>query len=177
MSKTRFVVLSVGAIGLALSLIGCGGGSPTSPPSPPAPVSNVVEEGKGGLGADTVGPVTFSTSASGTLDMKVQWTSPANDVDIFLARGTDPCTLETFNNRSCGFIATEESTTMKPSKLRVTAVAPGAYTLYIANFGDSDETVSWEIVLTTTASGASVSGSSVGRGTAKGALSRMVEPR
>jgi len=185
MSKTSRLLLSLGTLGLASSLIHCGGsGSPTAPSAPvptpaPAPVSNVISKGSSALGSKTVAPVTFTTTSVGTLDVTVDWTLAANDVDIFLARGTEPCTLATFNDRSCGFMATEESTTMKPEKLRVTNLAPGAYSLYVANYGSSDESIAWQFVLTT-ASGASVpsvTSSAVRRSAAKGPLRGILDPR
>jgi hypothetical protein len=112
------------------------------------------------------------------VEVTVDWTFASNDIDIYLARGTEPCTLETFNNRTCGFIATEESTTLKPERLSVPNLAPGPYTLYIANFGATAESVACQIALTTL-SGASSSVTSAGvrgAGTAKGRLNRILEP-
>jgi len=117
---------------------------------------------------------------SGNLDLTVEWTFASNDVDIFIVRGTAPCTLATFNNRTCGFIATSESATLKPEKLTINNMAAGAYTLYVANFGSSDESVAWQIVLTTGAGASRSSLSSSGVGgpvRAKGALDRILAPR
>ena len=173
-------------IGLVISLTGCGGGGggPAAPSTPaptpaPPPVVTVIAQGSSALDSKVIAPVVFTTTATGTLDMTVDWTFASNDVDIFLARGSEPCTLATFNNRTCGFIATEESTTMKPSKLRAPSLAAGTYSLYVANFGDTDESIAWQFLLTTGSgsSASSVTTSAVGRGTAKGRLRRMVEPR
>jgi hypothetical protein len=184
MNKARPLLPFLGIVGLTLSLTGCGGKSPTTPSSPPAtlapaPVTTVVAQGSSSLNAETVAPVVFTTSTTGTLDMTVDWTFPSNDVDIFLARGSTPCTLATFNDRTCGFIATEESTTMKPAKLRAASLAPGTYSLYVANFGDRDESVAWQFVLTTVSgsSASSPTSSAAGRGMAKGLLRRIVGPR
>lgn len=175
------------ALALAALLAACGGGggslatTPTILPTPaPAPVSTVISQGSGSVPSKNVAPVTFSTTATGTLGVTVDWTFPSNDVDIFIVRGTAPCTLTTFNNRTCGFIATSESTTQKPEKLSINNLAAGAYTLYVGNFGSSDESVAWQIVLTTGlgTSGSSLSGSGVGGPVgAKGALDRVLDPR
>jgi hypothetical protein len=184
MSLLRAVRVSVFSLSIAVACVGCGGdGGPTgtSTPSPtpiPPPVTSIVASGNSPLGASTVAPVAFSTTTVGTLDVTVDWTFAANDVDIFLARGTAPCSLASFNDRSCGFIASEESTTMKPSRLRAASLAPGAYSLYVANFGDTDESVAWQVVLTTV-SGASLPSVAAAqdRGVAKGPASRMTEAR
>jgi hypothetical protein len=131
------------------------------------------------MGSKHVAPVVFTTTAAGSVAITVDWTFATNDVDIFLARGSEPCTLQTFNDRSCGFIATEESLSMKPEKLTIPSLAAGTYSLYIANFGDTDESVAWQVTLTSTsASAASVATTAtVQRNAAKGALSRILEPR
>jgi hypothetical protein len=185
MSLVRAVRVSVGSLCISMAGIGCGGsgGGPTTagspPPTPvPQPVTSLISQGSSPLGPSTVAPVPFTTTSLGTLDITVDWTFASNDVDIFLARGTNPCSLETFNDRSCGFIATEESTTMKPSRLRAANIAPGAYSLYVANFGDGDESVAWQVVLTTV-SGSSLpsAASSQDRATAKRPAIRIAEPR
>ena len=118
-------------------------------------------------------------TASGTIGLEVNWTFTTNDVDIFLVRGSLPCTLQSFNDRSCGFIATEESTSMKPEKQSIPGLAAGTYTLYVANYGDTDESVAWQVTLTST-SASSVSSAAaepVRRGATKGAVKGIVEPR
>ena len=141
-------------------------------------MTRVISSGSGSLDADSVAPVVFTTTASGTVGVEVNWTFATNDVDIFLARGNEPCTLETFNDRSCGFIATEESASMKPERLTVPNLAAGTYTLYVANFGDTDESVAYQITLTSaSASASSATTATVRRGAAKGTLHRTVELR
>ena len=124
-------------------------------------------------------PLVFTTTASGTVGVEVNWTFATNDVDIFLVRGNDPCTVETFNDRSCGFIATEESPSMKPERLTVPNLAAGTYTLYVANFGDTDESVAWQVTLTSTSanSASSATTANVRRGAKKGTLNRIHELR
>jgi len=173
----------------ALMLPGCGkckstdpscSSSPSpTPPPPPVQVTRVVASGSGSIQSKFVAPVVFTTTASGTVGIEVNWTFATNDVDIFLARGSEPCTLQTFNDRSCGFIATEESLSMKPEKLTVPSLAAGTYSVYIANFGDTDESVAWQVTLTSTsASSTSVAtAATVQRSAAKGTLQRILEPR
>ena len=134
-----------------------------SPPTTPPPTSVVVHDDAFPVGSKVLVPDTFSTSATGTLVVTLDWTFASNDIDIFVARGTEPCTLQTFNNRTCPFIATEESATLKPEKLTIPNLPAGAYTLYVANFGATDESVACHIVLTS-ATSASISSVPVGRG-------------
>jgi hypothetical protein len=169
---------------IALGLSGCGSDTvgpppPPTPPPPPAQVTRVVSQGSGSLPAHFIGPVVFTTTTAGTVGIEVNWTFATNDVDIFVTRGSDPCTLQTFNDRSCGFIATEESVSMKPEKLTVAGLAAGTYTLYIANFGDTDESVAYQVTLTSASagSGPSATTATVRRGAAKGTLNGILEPR
>jgi hypothetical protein len=152
--------------------------SPTPPP-PPAQVTRVVSQGSDTLESETLGAVVFTTTTSGTVGVEVNWTFATNDVDIYLTRGHDPCTEETFNNRSCGFIATEESPSLKPERLTVPNLAAGTYTLYVANFGDTDESVAWQVTLTSASasSTSSATTATVPRSAAKGTLNRILELR
>ena len=168
---------------ILVGLAGCGGSGPFTPPPPtptPPPVTRVIEQDTFALGSRTLVPNTFTTTSTGTVEVTVDWTLASSDIEIFLARGTEPCTLATFNNRTCGFIATAENPAQKPERLSVPNLAAGPYTLYIANFGASAESVACQIALTTL-SGASVpsltSASIGGAGIAKGHLDRILEPR
>jgi hypothetical protein len=180
MTKSRFDTVAGACVAVLLvGLAACDGKTPVTPTSPspsPPPVtrSTVIGDASFALGSRVVIPVTFATTASGTLEVTVDWTFASNDVDIFVARGSEPCTLETFNNRSCGFIATEESTTLKPEKLTIPNFAAGSYTLYVANFGATDESASYHLVLTTT-SAASVRSVSTGATANKGRVNRIGE--
>jgi hypothetical protein len=183
------VLLCLTVVAAALVLPSCGGGGaggcaanpagpgcqPSASPSP-TQVTRVVSQGNRALGSKFLAPVVFTTTAAGTVAVEVNWTFATNNVDIFLARGSEPCTLQTFNNRSCGFIATEESTSMKPEKLTVTGLAAGTYTLYVGNYGASDESVAYQVTLTST-SASSASAATVQRNAAQGPLNRILEPR
>ncbi len=156
------------------------GATCTPPPTTaPAAVTRIVSQGNDSLESGFLGWVVFTTTTAGTLGVEVNWTFTTNDVDIFLARGNDPCTDETFGNGTCPFIATEESSSMKPEKLSVPNLAAGTYTLYIANFGDTDESVAWQATLTSTSASSvsSATTASVRRGAAKKSLNRIIELR
>ena len=151
---------------LVIVIPGCGGGSsstaPTTVPVPtptPAPVSRVVAEGSfSGLGVRVLASVTpFTTTATGTLAVTVDWTFDSNDVDIYLTRGTDPCTVDDFNSGQCQFVGSSESFTAKPEKVSATGATSGPYTLYIGNRGPTEKAVSYQVVLTTGGGASSVS--------------------
>ncbi|MGE4162185.1 MAG: hypothetical protein AB7G23_10685 [Vicinamibacterales bacterium] len=150
-----------GTAGAALlTLIACGGSSPSSPsanptPSPaptptPTAAPTLLFQGGGLLPPRTLLITPFTTTATGTIGASVDWTFANSDLDLFLVRGTDPCTLDQFNNRQCPFLGAAESLTTKPETLSVPDLAAGAYTLYVANFADVQESVSVQITLTAT---------------------------
>jgi hypothetical protein len=146
-------------------LVACGGDSGTSPapvptptpPPPPAPV--IVSQGSSSLRAGFLGRVfPFTTTRAGTLDATVDWTFASNDVDAAITRGD--CSLEQFMAVQCQVVAFAVSTTAKPERLMVSGAAPGTYTLFIENAGPTDESVAWQVVLTPSASSASVANGS-----------------
>ena len=187
------VLLSLAVVAAAVVLPSCGGGDdgpnctsnpagPGCPPPPttlPATVTRIVSQGNDSLESKTLGFVVFNTTTTGTLGVEVNWTFATNDIDIALVRGNDPCDEEALINGTCNFIATEESPTMKPERLTVPNLPAGTYTLYIVNFGDTDESVAWQVTLTSTSasSASSATTANVRRGAAKGTLHRTVELR
>ena len=70
----------------------------------------------------------LTTTATGTIGVTVDWTLSTNNVDIYLTRGTDPCTVDQFNNRQCSLLGFSESTGAKPETLSVPNLAAGPYT-------------------------------------------------
>ncbi len=184
MTKPRFHSLPEACAALLLAGLAACGSNPVAPPTPPPttlppPVTRVIHNDTFAVGSKFVYPDTFSTSTTGSLEVTVDWTFTSNDVDIFVARGVEPCTLATFNDRSCGFVATEESTTMKPEKLTISNLAAGTYTLYVANFGSSNESVACHITLTSAsaASAPVVRALSTGGTADKGKVNRILDPR
>jgi len=143
----------LGVTALCLSLQACGGSSnPVTGPSPvptptPAPVERVVSQGGDTLKNDEAGYFKFTLDTAGKLDITVDWTVPANDLDVFLVKGF--CTEDQITSQTCSFLATATSTTAKPEKITVSSVVAGDYTVYIANLGPGNESLSWRVVLTT----------------------------
>jgi hypothetical protein len=141
-------------------------------------VSAVIDDDAFSVASKTAVPDVFTTAKAGTVEVTVDWTFASNDIDVFVAKGNEPCTLASFNDRSCGFIGKAESTSAKPETVTIPNVAAGQYTLYVANFGSTNDSVACHIVLTTQ------SGSSTGTvtrmtvgGSGKGSLTGIAAPR
>jgi hypothetical protein len=182
-----FACLTIALAAVVLPSCGGGGGcsdnpagpgcQPSPSPTPPPLVTRVVSQGSRSLETRFLTDVVFTTTASGTVGVEVNWTFASNDVDIYLTRGADPCTVEAFNNGTCAFIASSESTSLKPEKLTAPGLAAGTYTLYIGNLGPTDESVAYQVTLAST-SASSVSSATtapVPRGAAKGTFKRVIE--
>ena len=133
----------------AMALSACGSGSSpqqaTPPTTTPGPVQVVVASGTASIPARRALLVPFTLPSTGTLDITVDWTFPANEIDIYLAVGS--CTVEQWPD--CNWIDGSESRDFKPERLRVLAGQPGPYVLDIGNVGPGAESVSFEVTLTT----------------------------
>lgn len=144
---------------LALSVLsGCGGGSnpagptPTPVPTPrPTPVTTTVREGTfTGLGPNRVLVVPLQVLFSGEVRAVVDWTFASNDIDIAIAAGELTCidANNVFDPRICQLAAAAAGTT-KPERFTAQLNA-GTYTLYIENAGPSEESLSYQVLLTYT---------------------------
>lgn len=123
--------------------------TPTPAPTPTTTSTSVVGAGSSSLAVSTVLSVPFTTSAVGTIGATVDWTFSSNDVDLFLTRGTSPCTVAQFNSSQCPFLDSATSASTKPETVSAPDLTAGAYTVYIANFGPTQESVGFQITLKT----------------------------
>ena len=78
----------------------------------------------------------------------MDWTFASNNVEVYLMNGACNSVAD-FNARVCSINTFSESATLKPERLRVLGANAGAYTLGIGNRGPADESVSYQVVLTT----------------------------
>ena len=123
---------------------------------PPPPLKTVIKEASiSSLPVDYVAGQYFSTPATGTVDVTVDWTFAENTVHVWLAKGQ--CTFEQFEADTCQYMTQSLVSRPKPRILSMSAAAAGTYTLIVANWGPKDESLSYQIVLTSV-SGASASG-------------------
>jgi hypothetical protein len=141
-------------------LAGCGGDSgvaPSPPVTPPAtpPPPEVVSEGHVGLDPLYLYLTPFTTGKAGSLEATVQWTFATNDVDAYVAKGN--CSFDQFVAEQCNIVGFAESFTAKPEKVTVSTAAAGSYTLFIGNVGPERESISYQVVLTPSASASSSS--------------------
>jgi hypothetical protein len=141
---------------LAVLFAACGGDGGTTPTvlatptPPPPPVTSVIAQGAfAGFAPLTLAFLPFNVSSAGRLDVAVDWTFATNDVDLFVVQGTNPCSPAQFNAGTCPFLAFSMSTTAKPERVTVPSVSAGPYTMYVVNFGTSEEAASYQILLTT----------------------------
>lgn len=159
---------------LVLLLPGCGGGGSSSTPTtlatPPPLVRTVVESGsQSGLPINNLLPVPFTTASTGTIDLTVDWTIPSDGIHVYLAANT--CSLDEINGGTCRFLLDSPPSSVKPRLLSTPGAAAGAYTLYIGNRGPEEESVSWQVGLTTGGTANTLGGSGSG-GVAGPALGR-----
>ena len=161
----RTATLMAGLV-LTVMLGGCGSGGPTTvssptPPPPPPPTRSVIQGGAGVLPTRTIVRNIFTTPSNGTLDITVDWTIASSPIGVYVVR--QACTLDQFNARACNFVIMSEIT-QKPRKITLPSFGAGTYELLIANFAAVDESVSYEIGLTT---GAGASAAATGRSAAR----------
>lgn len=138
---------------MALLLPSCGGSSsPTTPPTP-APTPNpctqtTLIQVDGAVSSLSLARVAFAANASGRLDVTVDWTFATSPIGIYVV-GAGTCPIAQFNADTCTYLARSE-TTVKPRKFSVANVAAGNYELLAANFSDVDESISGQVVLSST---------------------------
>jgi|PlaIllAssembly_1097288.scaffolds.fasta_scaffold273696_2 hypothetical protein len=154
----RAVGRNAGGAGLVVSFAlaaACGGGSgsPTTPvtttPTTTLPPPSVVLQDSYAIQAGWLYWWYFTTSRTGTIDVSIDYTYPTNPIVIWIARGN--CTGEVLVADQCDIAATSFAGS-KPRKVSVTAAAAGNYTLLVGNAGEQDDSISFQVVLTPTAS-------------------------
>jgi hypothetical protein len=165
-------ILTIGlGLGIVLALGSCGsdkpdcGANPLAAGCPPPPTTTlpaqrppiVLDGGSGTLEFLTALFRPLGTTETGSLEATVDWTFPANDVDIFIARGN--CSFDQFVSEQCAIAASAVSTTTKPERARLANQPAGTYTVVIANFGPGDESIAYQVVFTAGTSAASAAGS------------------
>ena len=147
----------VGAVLLALVAgLSCGGGSgsPTATPTPtptpvptPLPPVTVAQRADFQLQANYIMWLPFPTDRAGLLEGTIDWTSAANDVNVYLVKGD--CTYDQLYAGQCQTLVASEGTN-KPETLRYQSPQASTYTIFIHNRGPGDESVSFQVVLSAT---------------------------
>jgi uncharacterized protein YfaP (DUF2135 family) len=132
-------------------LNGCGAASmlPSPSTSTHVPARSVVLQAGWELAAGQFNgyEATFTGgTVSATVDVTVQWTYAANDVDVFVT--TTACTSDAFAAGGCSYVAKADGTATKPERLSFALTASGTYRVYVANFGPGQESGTLEIGIT-----------------------------
>ncbi len=161
MNAVRTTLALAAGLGVALTLGGCSssgsdcGKNPAGPgcttttttmPPVQACTQTVVESGTGAVEASSLYYNDFSVTDSGRLDTIIDWTNASSKIGVYLVP-VNSCTLDQFNARSCTFLMRSEPSSIKPRKVSTANFAAGNYRWLIANFSDSDESVSFQFVL------------------------------
>ncbi len=147
----RRILATSGAAG-AIGIVACECGTvvcdPLPSPTPPgaACTRTVVLAPHGALAARTVASEPFSTGAAGRLEVTVDWTFPSSEIGVYVVSGS--CSPEALAAGSCTLVLESGPSGAKPRRAVSTAVvAPGAYTLFVANDSARDESVALQVVL------------------------------
>jgi hypothetical protein len=141
------------AVALAAALSACGSDTGTEPtPGVRRQIAGgtfnvegtVVANGLG-FNAD-IAAGRLTVAEAGTVEITADWTSAANNIDIFFYVGS--CSSEQARNNACEIANRTTSATTKPERLTIRGVPAGNYSLGFANFGPTAETGSFEAFLT-----------------------------
>jgi len=150
----------VAAVGALLALAACGGSSsgtdgnggitnPTGNTPTPTPCSQkVLDSGSDELKSRWILYYDFSVPETGRLDVTLDWTYATNPIGVYVVPANTCNTVDEFNARSCNFILKSE-TAAKPRKVSVPNLAAGNYRWLFANFGTTDDSISYQVVLST----------------------------
>jgi hypothetical protein len=138
-----------GLIGILL-LPGCGGSTTPTTPATPAPTAapctqSTVRQVNDSVGSLTLFYIPFSTNTSGRLDITVDWTFPATPLGVYVVNAGS-CAIDQFNADTCNYLVSSE-TFVKPRKVSVANTNAGNFELLVANFSDTDESISGQVVL------------------------------
>jgi len=149
LTKTRRgVALSV-ALCCGLAGPGCKSDStvPTHPTQPSPPVTTQVTSGNRALPAHHFLRIPFTTGQTGTLTVKVQWTYATNVVWVDVAAGD--CAIASYQASQCEFLVASNEAVAAPQKtVSVSSFAGGTHTLIIDDRGPDDESLSYQVTLT-----------------------------
>jgi hypothetical protein len=105
-----------------------------------------VLQGNGQIPATTADVETFTTTATGRVDVNVDWTSPSTVVGLAVAQ--NPCTFDQLKANTCTLLLNSMSPP-KPLKASIQNVSPGTYVLFVGNTSSADESITLQVVLST----------------------------
>jgi hypothetical protein len=147
MKRSGAVVVVAACAALLPSCGGGGSSTPTPVGTTPECMQTVLFQGNADLDAGFAAGQEFTvTSTVATrVDVIVDWTFAQSPMGVYVFSGT--CNLDQFTARTCNFLIASEPTATKPRRASANNVAPGTYTLLIANFGTFNESLAAQVIL------------------------------
>lgn len=126
---------------LSMTIAACGGNS-----AAPTPAKRVVVSGTYSATAHFSHSINFSTTTAGQLSITVSWRNAANTLWVDVSSS---CTSEQYVAGTCQFVYSDRNAVAAPQKTpSVNSFAAGTYVLIIDDRGPADETVTYEVDLT-----------------------------
>ena len=89
--------------------------------------------------------VAFAAQRNGTVDVNVDWTTAANDVQVYATEGSC-ASLANLQSGGCDVIALSESPTAKPETITFSALKGTTYTVFALNLGPGTDTVTIQLI-------------------------------
>lgn len=135
--------LQVSLFGLALALLLTSCGSPAGPPTVPCTQTTAFQ---GGIQVppNTRHVQSFTTPATGALDVTVDWTSASNIMNVVLTQA--PCTTEQLAASGCNVLFSAWSPP-KPLRVSTSLLPSGTYVLYVGNPNPAAESITAQVLL------------------------------
>jgi hypothetical protein len=111
-------------------------------------VTSVVKQGAfSSLRANFITDIPFTTSASGTLEVRIDWTFADDHIVVYVARGA--CSFQQLTSDQCTLVVSSESRQPKPRVLTMPGATAANYVLWVGNLGPKEEALSYQVLLTT----------------------------
>jgi hypothetical protein len=135
---------------LAVALLGCGSSTTTTAVTtttttlPPC-TQAILFQGGGAHPAKTLVRVPFAIATAGRLDIIFDWTLTTNPFGLYVV-SAGSCPLDLFNASGCNFLLRSESAA-KPRRVSLANITTGSYEMLVANFGSQDDSVTTQIIL------------------------------
>jgi hypothetical protein len=141
-----------GTIALA-ALAACGDDTAATTPTTPVsttttttqPAASVIIQGTEFIPARQVFLKDLTTTQTGRIDVTIDYTPAGNSVPMWL---TDrQCSFQLFDRDVCDFLVKSVEGTGQKTMF-ASSVPPGTYTLFVANDGPADASLSYRVTLT-----------------------------
>lgn len=89
--------------------------------------------------------VAFTAQRNGIVDVNADWSSGANDIQVYAASGSC-ASVDVLRSGGCNVVAFSESATAKPETITFSALNGTAYTVFALNLGPGSDTVTIQLI-------------------------------